>query len=283
MIAVIGASGQLGHDLVTAFSDVETAALTHQDIAIEDRGAVTSMLERLKPSAVINTAAFHKVPQCETNQSQALLINAVGVNNVASECALREIPFLTVSTDYVFDGEKGSPYVESDEPHPVNVYGVTKLAGELLARSSNPQTYIVRTSGLFGALGSRSKGYTFIDRILSQAREGIKIRVVADMRFSPSYTRDVAAAIRRIIESGAFGVYHVTNSGNCTWFEFAQHALRCAGMDYAIEPIASSSWNDGVRRPRDSSLQHQFFDEQRLGSLPDWHDAVERYLTERGL
>ena len=283
MIAVIGASGQLGHDLVTAFSDVETAALTHQDIAIEDRGAVTSMLERLKPSAVINTAAFHKVPQCETNQSQALLINAVGVNNVASECALREIPFLTVSTDYVFDGEKGSPYVESDEPHPVNVYGVTKLAGELLARSSNPQTYIVRTSGLFGALGSRSKGYTFIDRILSQAREGIKIRVVADMRFSPSYTRDVAAAIRRIIESGAFGVYHVTNSGNCTWFEFAQHALRCAGMDYAIEPIASSSWNDGVRRPRDSSLQHQFFDEQRLGSLPDWHDAVERYLTERGI
>lgn len=281
MIAVIGASGQLGHDLVAAFSDVATAALMHEDISIESRASVVAMLERVKPSVVVNTAAFHKVPACETNQVQALLVNAVGVDNLAAECERRGIRFLTVSTDYVFDGEKGAPYLESDEPHPVNVYGVSKLAGELLTRSSNPQHYIVRTSGLFGARGSRSKGYTFIDRILRQASEGQELRVVTDMHFSPSYTRDVAAAIRQIVERGAFGLYHITNSGNCTWYEFAQHALRCAGLSDTIVPIESTSWNDGVRRPRNSSLAHGRFQQQGLGELADWKDAVERYIKER--
>ena len=276
--AVIGATGQLGHDLLAAFAGTGPVGLGHGDVSVEDRASVEAALDRVRPDLVLNTAAFHNVPLCETQQKQALAVNAVGVMNLALACERRGIALVTVSTDYVFDGEKGAPYVESDEPHPLSVYGNSKLAGELLAAAVCAQTFVVRTSGLFGALGSKTKGYTFIDRILKQAQAGEEIKVVTDMTFSPSYTAHVAAAIRTIAERGSFGTYHVTNAGACTWYEFAVEALRQAGSHAAVTPIRSSDWPSTVRRPANSSLAHERLQREGLPPVPSWQEGIAAYL-----
>lgn len=276
--AVVGATGQLGHDLLAAFSGCAPVGLDHSQISIEDRTSVEAALDRAQPDLVLNSAAFHNVPLCETEQKQALAVNAVGVMNLALACERRGIPFVTVSTDYVFDGEKGAPYTERDEPHPLSVYGNSKLAGELLAAAACAQTFVVRTSGLFGPLGSKTKGYTFIDRILKQARAGEEIKVVTDMTFSPSYTAHVAAAMRTIVERGDFGTYHVSNAGACTWYEFAVEALRQAGSGAPVTPIRSSDWFSPVRRPANSSLAHERLQREGLPPVPPWQEGIAAYL-----
>ncbi|MFN2529391.1 MAG: dTDP-4-dehydrorhamnose reductase [Candidatus Baltobacteraceae bacterium] len=281
-VCVVGSSGQLGHDVVEAFKGCEVTGLTHDDISIEDASLVARALEGCRPDVVINTAAYHHVPTCETHQREALLINAAGVANLAGACARRGAIFATVSTDYVFDGTKGSPYLESDEPHPLSVYGLSKLAGETIAQATLPSCFVFRTSGLFGKLGSKSKGYTFIDRILQQARDGAEIKVVNDMTFSPSYTTHVAAAIRAVIERAPFGLYHLTNRGATTWYDFARAALNEAGFDRV--PITATSlkdYNDGVRRPQNSSLAHEALLRAALTDLPPWQEAVADYVRER--
>jgi dTDP-4-dehydrorhamnose reductase len=280
---VVGGTGQLGHDLVEAFSDTGAIGLSHEQISIEDAASVAAALRAHEPDIVLNTAAFHNVPTCETQQRRAFAVNGAGVQNLAQACYARGIPFLTLSTDYVFDGTKGSAYTEEDEPHPLSVYGMTKFAGEMLALAASPQTFVVRTSGLFGAVGSKSKGYTFIDRILQQARDGQEIRVVSDMTFSPSYTRDVASGIRSIVERGAFGIYHVTNSGFCTWYEFACEALAQAGLDVSVSAISSAEWFSNVRRPMNSSLAHPRLAQQGLPQMPPWQAGITAYLRARGL
>lgn len=280
---IVGATGQLGHDLLEVFSDGGAIGLSHEQISIESRTSVVAAIEKHKPDFVINTAAFHNVPLCETEQRRAFEVNGIGVQTLAQTCELRGIPFLTVSTDYVFDGTKGAPYNEDDEPHPLSVYGMTKFAGELLALAASTKVFVVRTSGLFGALGSKSKGYTFIDRILQQARDGEEIKVVSDMTFSPSYTLDVAKAIRSIAERGTFGIYHVTNSGFCTWYEFACEALAQAGLHVPVRAISVADWPAKVRRPLNSALAHQRIDEQQLPAIPPWQAGVAAYLQARGL
>lgn len=280
--AVIGSTGQLGHDLTGAFDGTQVARLSHADIAIEDRASVEAALDRAQPDIVLNTAAFHNVPLCETQQRQALSVNGVGVLNLALACQKRGIPFLTVSTDYVFDGQKAGPYTEEDEPHPLSVYGNSKLAGELLAVAACSQTFVIRTSGLFGVLGSRSKGYTFIDRILKQARAGEEIKVVTDMTFSPSYTGHVATSIREIVQGGGFGTYHVTNSGSCSWYEFAVEVLRQAGAAVPVRPILSTDWPSAVRRPANSALAHGRLQREGLSPLPSWQDGIAAYLKVAG-
>ena len=282
-VAIVGSSGQLGHDLVDAFQDVQVFGLAHEDVSIEDAASVERSLDQAAPQVLINTAAYHHVARCETHPREALLINAIGVANLAHACARRGIIFATLSTDYVFDGLKGSPYTEWDEPRPLSVYGLSKLAGEMLAIGATPAHYVFRTSGLFGKLGSKSKGYTFIDKILQQARDGSPMSVVTDMIFSPSYTKHVARTIRAVIERGPFGLYHVTNSGSCTWYEFAAQAVAASGMQAEITPMESAQWNDGVRRPANSALAHEALHAAGIHELPHWKDAVAEYIAERGV
>ncbi|MBV9972371.1 MAG: NAD(P)-dependent oxidoreductase [Candidatus Eremiobacteraeota bacterium] len=166
-IMVVGAGGQLGTDLLRALADWNPVGLTHAEVSIEDPHSVRAALDVHRPDLVINTAAFHNVPVCEHEPMRALEINAVGVGALARACAERDCVFATFSTDYVFDGLKGAPYIEDDKPRPINAYGLSKLAGELIVQSVAPQHLIFRTSGLFGRVGSKSKGYTFIDRIFA--------------------------------------------------------------------------------------------------------------------
>jgi len=280
-ILIVGASGQLGTDLMDAFEDVQPIGLGHAEIAIENPQSVAAALDRYRPALVLNTAAFHNVQICEQQPRAALLVNALGVGALARASAQRACAVATFSTDYVFDGQKGAPYTEDDEPRPINAYGLSKLAGELLVQAATPRHFIFRTSGLFGRIGSTSKGYTFVDRVLRSAAAGEPISVVNDMTFSPSYTRDVASAVRQIVERADFGLYHVTNSGSCTWYDFAREALAQAGLDAPVTAISTAQWAALVRRPPNSALTNERMRRAGLPELPDWRSAVARYVRER--
>jgi dTDP-4-dehydrorhamnose reductase len=189
---------------------------------------------------------------------------------------------MTISTDYVFDGTATRPYVETDAPNPRTAYGVSKLAGELLARRSGPKHFIVRTSGVFGTLGTSSKGYTLIDKVLGQAERGEPTRMVADMTFSPSYAPHVARAIRGLIEAGAYGTHHVTNAGACTWFTFVRTAFAKAGYaDAPLEAVAYASFGNPVQRPMYSPLANTTFAAHGIAPLPPWEAALDDYLAAR--
>jgi dTDP-4-dehydrorhamnose reductase len=280
-VLVIGASGQLGSDLMSAFADLEPTGVEHRLFDIEAPAAMSKMLARYRPELVINTAAFHNVELCETRPDRAFAVNALAVDGLAAQCAAAGVALLHVSTDYVFDGTARTPYTERAAPNPLSAYGISKYAGELLVRRHLAEAYIVRTSGLYGIRGSSSKGYTFIDRILTQAAEGRPIRVVTDLTFSPSYTRHVAATIRRIVESKRYGTYHVTNSGHCTWHEFAVEILSQAGLDVTVAATTSAEFPSLVRRPAFSALAHDGIAEIGLPPLPSWQSGITAYLAER--
>jgi dTDP-4-dehydrorhamnose reductase len=281
-IVVVGAGGQLGADLMSAFADHGPVGVDHRMVDIEVPAAVSKMLVRYRPELVINTAAFHNVELCETRPDRAFAVNALAVDGLAAQCAAAGIALMHVSTDYVFDGRSAVPYGELDPPHPLSSYAISKYAGELLVRRHLDEAYIVRTSGLYGIRGSSTKGYTFIDRILSQAAEGKPIRVVTDITFSPSYTRHVAETIRQIVETKKFGTYHVTNSGYCTWHEFAVEILGQAGFDVPVARTTSAEFPTLARRPAFSALAHTALDALGLPPIPSWQAGVRAYLAERG-
>lgn len=280
-IVVIGASGQLGSDLMSAFADLSPVGVDHKLVDIEVPAAISKMLVRYRPDLVINTAAFHNVELCETRPDRAFAVNALAVDGLAAQCAAAGVALLHVSTDYVFDGAATRPYPEDAAPNPLSAYAISKYAGELLVQRHLSEAYVVRTSGLYGVRGSSTKGYTFIDRILTQAVDGKPIRVVTDITFSPSYTRHVARTIRHIVERGRYGTYHVTNSGYCTWHEFAVEILKQAGFDVPVAPTTSAEFPTLARRPAFSALAHDALAALDIPPVPSWQEGVGAYLAER--
>ncbi len=282
-VVVIGASGQLGSDLMKAFEAEAPIGVDHRMVDIEAPAAVAKMLQHYEPDLVINTAAYHNVEACETYPERAFAVNALSVDRLALQCASAGSAFAHISTDYVFDGNAAVPYAESVVPNPINAYGISKVAGELLVKRGLERYFIFRTSGLYGIRGSSSKGYTFIERILAQAAEGRELRVVTDITFSPSYTRHVADAIRAIVASGAYGTYHVTNAGACTWHAFAVEILDQAGITADVAETVSSAFPSLARRPAYSALQAAGMERLGLPALPPWKDGIRAYLAERRL
>ncbi len=280
-VAIVGASGQLGADLMHAFADRKPIGIEHRSVDIEIPQAVATLLLRHKPDLVINTAAFHNVELCETRPDRAMAVNALAVDQFAAQCAAANVVFAHISTDYVFDGETTRPYVEDDPCRPLSAYGISKYAGELLIRRSTERAYVFRTSGLYGIRGSSTKGYTFIDRMLTQAAEGRPLRVVDDVTFSPSFTRHVAASIRAIVDTGRFGTYHVTNAGACTWFAFATEILRQSDLAADLAATTQADFPSLARRPRYSALGHRALLELGLPEPPPWQDGIREYLAQR--
>jgi dTDP-4-dehydrorhamnose reductase len=275
-LLLIGGGGQLGSEIQARWNG-SLRAPSRDNFDLLDLSAHARDIE--EASAVINCAAFHNVDLCETNVGEAVQVNAVAVDALAAMCAERDIPFMTVSTDYVFDGEKRSPYVESDPPHPLSAYGVSKLAGELLVGRRQMKAFVVRTCGVYGQHASRSKG-TFIDRIISQARNGERIRVVNDVVASPTYAGHLAEAMRSLFETGAYGLYHLSNTGAVTWYDFAKKALELAGIDHPIEPISAAEWTAPAARPAYSALVSEKLG--RLGvTMPTWEEGIAAYLRDK--
>jgi dTDP-4-dehydrorhamnose reductase len=280
-VLIFGASGQLGGEVRRAWSGVELITPPHAEVDITDTGSVASVIERTAPDTVLNFAAFHNVERCENDPANALLANAVAVNAMAEACAARDCVFVTISTDYVFDGELGRPYHEGDAPRPISVYGASKYAGELLVQRLQSRAYVVRTCGVYATRASTSKGHTFIDRIITQAKNGEPIRVVSDQTVSPTYARHLAQGLLRLLQAGApFGVYHMVNEGPVTWYDYAGEALRAAGIEYPVEAVSYRDWPSRVRRPAYSALENAKL--HGLGiSLPSWSQGVAAYIHDR--
>lgn len=279
-VLLFGGRGQLGTEIRRLWqADIVSPA--HDEVDITDAAAVEAAIQASSPAAVVNCAAFHNVERCEDEPHNAFAANAVAVNAMAERCAERGIRFVTFSTDYVFDGSLGRPYTESDTPNPISAYGISKLAGELLVRRLQSPAYVIRTCGVYGTRTSTTKGYTFIDRIIAQARAGESLRVVRDQTVSPTYAAHLAQAVAQLLESQAApGLYHAVNEGAVTWYDYASEALRLAGIDRTIEPVSYTEWKTRVRRPPFSALENTKL--HALGiTLPDWREGIAAYLRDR--
>jgi dTDP-4-dehydrorhamnose reductase len=284
-VVVIGATGQLGTDLVNVFNEVgdyEVVGLSHREIECTDPASVEERLETVLPDIVINCSAFVRVDESEDRPEETFRINSLGALNVARACVRVDAMCVYVSTDYVFDGEKGSSYTESDCPRPINVYGVSKLAGEFLVRETCARWLIARMASLFGKAGSSGKGGNFVETIVAKAKAGEPMRLVDDIRMSPTYARDAAQALERLVREGSQGLFHLVNAGNCTWYEFASKALAAVGLKHRIEPVSASEYPMRARRPKNSSLESTKLDAALKQYLRPWEAALESYLRERG-
>ena len=280
-IAVIGSTGQLGTDLVKVLQqDHEVIGLTHRDIEVSDYNSCL-VLKKHKPDVIINTAAFHKTDQCEDEPMKAFLVNAIGARNIAQISKELNAIVIYISTDYVFDGLKNRPYTEDDTPNPINTYGISKLAGEHFTKL-NPKHYIIRVASLFGVAGASGKGGNFVETMIAKARNNEPIRVVDDIWMSPTYTKDASLAIKQIIEYKLpFGIYHVTNRGYCTWYQFARQIFRELGLVPDLKPIKSSELQMKARRPRFSALRSVKLKKYGI-TMNHWKKALHNYLVEKG-
>ena len=282
-VVLIGAKGQLGSDLtlILKTNGYEVVSLTHANVEVTDMGSIRSTLIPAQPDVVINTAAYHKVEEAEGNPAQAFAVNTIGPRNLALVCRDMELPLVHFSTDYVFSGLKGSPYVESDPVDPANIYGVSKAAGEMVLRYLWPRHFIVRTSGLYGKVGSSGKGGNFVELMLQLAREGKSIKVVNDQILTPTSTRALALQIAALIKTDAYGTYHATCQGECTWYDFAVEIFRRAGLNSQLSPQTTTQSGVQVKRPPYSVLENANLKCIGIDLMPSWQDALQSYLTER--
>ena len=284
-VVVIGSSGQLGHDLVEVLrvaDRFEVITLDHSQIECTALASVRQALLPLKARILINCVAFVRVDDCESLAREAFEVNAIAALNVARVAAESRAKCIYISTDYVFDGGKESPYLESDAAAPINVYGASKLAGEFLVRQATPDWLIVRVASLFGKAGARGKGGNFIETILARARHGEPLKVIDDIQISPTYTRDAAKAIAQLIAGDAKGIIHAANSGSCTWFEFAKAALELCQLTVPLEAVASSQFPTPALRAKNSALASASLQRDFAITMPHWRNALRAYLAEKG-
>ena len=282
-IALIGSNGQLAQDLAPVLEESGhvVTGLTHARIEVAELDSVRAALAQARPELVINTSAYHKVDEVEENPTKAFAVNAIGPRNLALVCRGLNAVLVHMSTDYVFSGCKGRPYVEDDPVDPVNIYGVSKAAGEMIVRYLWPRHFIVRVSGLYGKAGSSGKGGNFVELMLRLAREGKPIKVVNDQTLTPTSTRAVARQIAALIGTDVYGTYHATCQGECTWYEFAAEIFRAVGVVADLSPQTTVQSGARAGRPTYSVLENEALKRQGIDLMPDWREALKGYLTER--
>jgi len=278
-VAVIGANGQLGTDLVEVFrkEGFEVIPLTHTDLDVTVFESLKSLKE-IKPDVIVNTAAYVRVDDAEVYPEKAFAVNAIGALNVARVAEEIKAINVYISTDYVFDGEKGRPYTEDDVPNPINVYGTSKLAGEIFTRNYSTKHYILRVASLYGKAGASGKGGNFVNWVIEKARKGEKLRIVDDQVMSPTHTLDVANTLAEFLRrEPEYGVYHMVNEGQCSWYEFTKAIFEILGWDVEVEPIKSSELNRLAKRPRFSALENTKL--HRIGlRMPHWREGLEAFI-----
>jgi dTDP-4-dehydrorhamnose reductase len=284
-VLITGADGQLGSDLCKVLQNVEVVPCTQNDIEITDTNAIKTIFNKYRPEAVINTAAYVRVDDCEDEKDKAFAVNALGARNIAIACQESGARLVQISTDYVFGGEpekRSIPYTEFDIPIPCSVYGKSKLAGEELVRQLCSRHFIVRTSGLFGATGSIGKGGNFIETMIKLAGQRNELRVVNDQVFSPTYSKDLAQKIGQLIQTEYYGIFHITNSGTCSWYELAKEIMNTLGLKTPVVPITSEQYPQKARRPRYSVLDNYHLHLLNMDDMRPWQDALRDYLRDKG-
>jgi len=272
-IAITGGTGMLGQALIRAFSNHRVYSFSSQDLDVTSLEAVRGQARQLKPDWILHAAAFTAVDQCETEVEKAYQVNALGARNVALAAEESGSRLLYYSSDFVFDGTKKNPYREWDQPNALSHYGKSKLAGEMFVRSLCPQHLVVRTSWLFGPGGAH-----FILKILGKAECQKELEVVSDQFGSPTFTVDLAYMTLCLVEGGKHGIYHVTNSGSCSWFDLACEAVSLAGLEAEVKPVSSAEFPSPARRPAYSVLENYMLVLEGTPLLRSWRGAVEAFL-----
>lgn len=282
-IALLGANGQLGRDLQPALSMSDVTALTRNELDVTDSAGTRAVLMDLRPNVILNTTAYHRVDDCESRPEMAFQVNALAVLNLVRIANDLDAVLVHISTDYVFDGNARQPYTESSQPFPLSVYANSKLAGEFLIRAISRKYFLIRTCGLYGVAGSHGKGGNFAEMMIAKAKRGESIRVVNDQVITPTYTVDLAHQIARVLPTTHYGLYHMTNEGQCTWYEFARAIFELSGIDANLTPTTSELYKVPATRPRYSVLENARLKELGLNQMRHWRDALEAYLKEKSL
>lgn len=283
-VAVIGANGQLGHDVWDAFASAqhEVLPLTHTDLEIDSADSVMHALEGAQADVVVNTAAFHNVEKCESEPGRAFAVNALGARNVAMVTEKLGAAVIHISTDYVFDGAKNAPYIEDDAPLPLSVYGNSKLAGEYFVSVSNPRHFVLRVSAIYGLNPCRAKGgINFVETMLKLAKERDQLRVVNDEFVSPTPAAEIARQVVALSATQQYGLYHATSEGSCSWFEFAQAIFELTGTKVKLEAARPGEFSAKVRRPKYSVLENAALKRKGLNVFSHWRKGLEAYLASR--
>lgn len=277
-VLITGAQGQLGTDMVLCLerhpAQYQVFGYNRSDLDIIDVSPVTKIFEEVKPDVVIHTAAYTQVDQAEADRDRAYAVNALGTRNLVIEAEKLCAKFVYLSTDYVFDGQKGTPYNETDRTNPQSVYGQSKRAGEEFALSLSSKCFIVRTSWVFGKYGAN-----FVKTMLKLGGEGKPLKVVDDQFGSPTYTVDLARFLLQLIETERYGIYHATNSGSCSWYEFAKKIFEGAGLQVELSPCTTADFPRPAPRPAYSVLEHAEIKLNGFQDLRPWQDALKDFLV----
>jgi dTDP-4-dehydrorhamnose reductase len=274
-ILVTGAGGMLGNDVILAAGNAghDVVGFGHTELDIADSAAVGSKFEAERPDVVINCAAYTDVDGAEKAEDQALAVNGTGAGNVAAAAATVDASVLYVSSDYVFDGAKGEPYVEGDQPAPLSAYGRTKLAGEESTAGANPRHFVVRSSWLFGIGGGN-----FVETMLRLAADHGEVLVVRDQVGSPTYTWHLASGMVRLIEGLEYGIHHMAAAGTCSWYDFAREIFEQANVECKVMSGTTEMLGRPAPRPPYSALASQ---RQHAIVLPAWQDGLAAYIAQR--
>ncbi|MFH2011532.1 MAG: dTDP-4-dehydrorhamnose reductase [Pseudomonadota bacterium] len=274
-ILILGASGLLGNDLIKILRiKHEVIGKDYKDFDITNKEITREKILDINPQIVVNLAGFTNVDGCETEVENAFMVNAEGAKNVALACEEGNIKLIHISTDYVFDGKRGEPYMEDDTPNPLNIYGKSKLKGEEYVKEITEDLLIVRTEWLYG-----KKGNNFVNIILKLTLVEKELKVVDDQIGSPTYTKDLAYAIGVMLELNLKGVYNITNRGTCSWYQFALKILELAHIEsIKVTPVSSEIYNSPAKRPAYSVLNCSKFEKETGFTLRPWEYALAEYF-----
>lgn len=282
-ILLIGKTGQLGGSILAEQSEHQFYVPGKDELDIASRQSCKEAITNYSPDVVINTAAFHNVPQCEIEPGRAFTVNCQAVRDLAALCKKHNSLFVTFSTDYVFDGIGKTPYQENDRAIPLQIYGISRLAGELVSLATAPEhAVIIRTCGLYGLSGASSKGGNFVDNRIADAQKHRHLEMGCDQVVSPTYARDLAQAVLRLIEHPKLtpGIYHLVNEGECSWYDFTKTIYEIMGIDVELIPVDRKGMSGEMRRPQYSALANTKARELGI-TLPHWKDSLQRYIHEK--
>jgi dTDP-4-dehydrorhamnose reductase len=283
-VAVLGANGQLGSDVCAAFqrNGDEVDALTHADLELTSAQSVNAALTVSMPAFIVNTAAMHHVDKCEADPAAAFQANGIGAKHVAEWAKRADAAVAYVSTDYVFDGKKNAPYLETDAAAPLNAYGITKLAGEHFTAAIAPRHFLLRVSAIYGHQPCRAKGgLNFVELMLKLSRERDELRVVDDEFVTPTPPAQIAAQLVALSRSNRYGLYHGTAEGRCSWYEFASEIFQVTGTHVRLEKARPGEFPAKVPRPKYSVLENGALKAAGLNVFTDWRDGLNGYLDAR--
>lgn len=275
-IILLGSNGQLGWEFKQFLKDkVELFSFTHKELDILDLNSLERNFQEIHPDIVINCAAYTNVDKAEEEQELAYNINAIGAKNVSLASYKVNAKVIYFSTDYVFDGKKGSPYTELDEPNPISIYGKSKLSGEQFTKESNPSHLILRITWLYGINGNN-----FIKTAIKLAKSGKLLRVVNDQYGTPTYTLDVVKQTWKLIQNGKTGLYHSSNNGEATWFEFAKEIISCLNLKAEVISIRTEDYPTLAKRPHYSVLENHLLKLKDLDIMREWKEALKDFIAK---